>query len=186
MTSFRNNFLSKKAFSLIELMISIILISLMFGLYFYENDNSNNINHQSISLSTLKSDLIRDYSFNESLRLVCITTDMNCYVLIDNIFKKNRPIKKIFDELPEVYEYSLEFKSMSLNEIVFENEEVEEVFFDFYINKDLKINEMIVFYKDEYYIYNAFSLFTIILKDKEKIINMFEDRLLKVKDAFSI
>lgn len=157
----------------------------MFGLNFYVNKEQNTSVNNIINLNTLKADLIKNYSFEETLRLVCIHRDMQCFVLIDNVNKKNNPIK-LFDKIPEVYDYSLDFQNKKMNEFVFENEDVEEIFFDFFIDRDFKIEEMILFYKDKYYVYNAFNLHAVITKEKEEILNMFEDRLERIKNAFSI
>lgn len=175
----------KKAFSLIELLISIFLISLMYGLYFYENKKEIKFNANTIKLATLKEDLLRSYPFKNTLRVVCLKRDIQCFVIIDNNKKKNRPIN-LFDEVPDVYEYGFEFNLKMSTEIIFDNDEFEEVFFDFSINKDFKTNEMIIFYKDFFYIYNSFNFQILIIKEREEVVEMFQNRYAKVKNAFSI
>lgn len=176
----------KKAFSLIELIISIVLIALMFGLYIAKGHVAPNFSEKQIELKTLKIDLIKAFPFEKSLRLVCTNKDMECFVLVDGIIKKDNQIKFFFEEIPVVYHYNSNFEVKYFPQIEFEENEVEEVFFDFTINEDYKINDMILFYKNKYYIYNAIDSSAIVVKTQDEINTIFEERLEEIKDAFSI
>lgn len=176
----------KKAFSIIELIISIALIALMFGLYISKENIIPNFKGKEIRLETLKMDLISAFPFEKSLRLVCTNKDLQCFVVVDGIIKRDTPIKDLFEEMPTVYKYNPNFEIKYFNPLELDQYTVADVFFDFMIDEDHKTNDMVLFYKNKYYIYNALHLDAKVVEAQEDITAMFDERLEEIKDAFSI
>ena len=175
-----------KAFSVIELIISVILITIMFSLFISKERIIPNFNGKGIGLETLKSDLIKTFPFKDSLELVCLERDLQCFVVIDGIIKKDAPIANLFEELPTIYKYSESFEIKEFTPIKIDESTIENVFFKFLIDRDYKTRDMVLFYKEKYYLYNALEFKAKVFNEQDSITTRFDQRLEEIKDAFSI
>lgn len=158
----------------------------MFGLFISKEKLIPSFNEKELRVESLKVDLINAFDFKNSLRLVCIHKDLKCFVSIDGIIQKDSAFNTLFEEVPSVYRYSPNFEIKSFGILELDEYRVEEVFFDFRIDKDYKIEDMVLFYKDQYYLYNALDLEAKVVKTQEEITEMFDKRFEEIKDAFSI
>lgn len=176
----------KKAFSLFELLISILLIGLIFGLYLSNSKKIPDKNEKNIKLETLKSDLLKNFTFEKNLRLICIENNLSCFVLIDDEITKEHLVENVFTEVPDVYKYNINLEIQDYNYIEFNNSNVEKIIFEFTINSDFKIKELVLYYQNKYFIYNAINLNATIVKNKYEILTIFQNNLLEVQNAFSL
>jgi len=165
-------------------MIVIVLVFAIYALFFTNFDLSFNSKKSTVTLKNLKSYLLKTYSFNEKLKLICVDDGKDCYVLLDDEVSKNNKVENLFDERPEVYKYSASLDLISYERVTLEDQEDFEVSFEFTINKDRKSSEMIVFSEEKVYVYSALNDTPLILNYLNEVPDMFEEKISEVKDAF--
>lgn len=173
----------KKAFTLIELVLVIVLISTIA----YLTATSFNFKTQEkykVNLENLKEFLLKNFEFNKKLSLTCIEDDtLDCYVFIDGIENKDIKIENLFTQLPEVYNYDrdlsdYEFGTIRLNDIDYKP------FFQLDINSDRKHKNIVLDTIDKkVYLFSSISKKPEVFDNTNEIIDRFYDLEIEVKDA---
>jgi len=169
----------KKAFTLFELIISIILVGIVY-LFVFNNLNLSKPTSTKFKLVELKEKLL-EYDFEKSINIKC-SEEKGCFLFIDG--KLHKQNIKLFDTTPVVYRYSttkeiVEFPTLKLNNI-----DSYRIVFDYRCNRYKKCDEYIVELEDSIYIFKN-------LAPKAKKFNSWSDvddwfslRQDEVKDAF--
>lgn len=174
----------KKAFSFLELMIVIILLSSLY-LFVIPNFNKKVLSqNKDISLKNLKQYLLKNYSFKDELRFICIENGIKCYVLIDKKISKENEIKNLFISKPEVYTYKNLLNKIEFSNLKFENYEEYEVCFEYIINNDMKSNSFVVFYNERAYLFNAINDKVEVFLSLSSVDDFLETKIKEVKNAF--
>lgn len=176
--------MKKNAFTFFELLIVIVLILGVYSLFFTNFNKKVGIEKSEITLVNLKTNLVDNFQFSNTLRLSCIEEGDICYVFVDENISKDNMIQGLFKTKPDVYKYMNTLDRLEFKKIRFENLEEYEVCFEYKINKDRKSNEMIVSYDDKVYVYNAINDKPLILKYLNEVSDIFDKRIQEVKDAF--
>ena len=171
-----------KGFTLLEIIISIILVSILY--LFAINNFSVNTGKgkDSINLNTLKSELL-SYNYEKSIAIKCIEKDYSCFLFIDNKLQDNK-IKGLFKEEPIVYKYNSKLEEKTFNTLELEKLENYNIVFEYSCNKEKKCTEEIVFVNDRGFIFNDINIKPIIVDNISEIENYFQDKIQEVKDAF--
>ena len=174
----------KKAFTLIELIIVILIITVTYALIFSNNSFSLKTDEKKLDLFNLKDYLIENFSFEKEISFLCIEEDFRCFIKIDGKLHKDFEVKNFFKEKPEVYAYTKDETRVDFKELRVDNFNYK-VIFELKINSDYKTNEFIVdTLDDKVYVFN--SIFT-----KPKVYNSLHESFenftlnqIEVKDAF--
>ena len=174
----------KKSFTLIELIIVIILISISYYLVFSSSNFKINTNSEKISFSNIKEYLIKNFEFKNSLSLVCIDENLVCYIKVDDEINPELKLENLFQTKPDIYEYTkdqelLFFNSISINNIT------QDVFFKFEINSDYKSKDVIVdTLEDKVYLFNSLFEQAKVFDSLNELFETFNLNKIEVQDAF--
>ena len=146
----------KKAFSLIELMIVIVIIGVVYTLAITKLQTVGE-QKMTLSFSNLK-EYLRSFIKDEaaSARLLCLDDCSECSVYVDG--EKVKTIESFFDERVETYRYDVLEGVINKKQAVFFNEEdvQESVCFSFKVYKNSVAEQVIVSYKDKVYDYASY------------------------------
>jgi prepilin-type N-terminal cleavage/methylation domain-containing protein len=160
----------KKAFSLIELMIVIVIIGVVYTLAVTK---LRTVGEQKItpSFSNLKEYLgsfIKDEA--ASARLLCLDDCSECSIYVDG--EKVKTIESFFDESSEMYRYDVLQGVIIKKQSVFFNEEdvQESVCFSFKVYKNSIAQQVIVSYKDKAYDYTSYFDSTPVYDSLEEVV----------------
>lgn len=179
--------MSKKAFTLIEIVVSIVLVSIlyMFAMNSFPKKNQKR-DDKSISLETLKEDLLK-FDFKRSITLKCIEDDLSCFVFLDG---SKEPLEKkippFLSAKPTVYKYNrarekVEFPDLELGDIDYYH-----IVFEYHCKKNAICDEYIVqnSENEKVYIFSNLQKKPVQLKYLNDVDQYFEDKIQEVKDAF--
>lgn len=174
----------KKAFTLVELIIVIVLISSTYYLVFSSNNFSIQEQSEKVSLENLKEFLMKTFNFEKELSFSCIENDFTCYVKADGKLIKDIRIENFFKFTPTVYEYQEEEKRVEFEEIKIDDINYN-VIFEFKINSDFKTNEFIVDTQDnKIYVFNSIFNKAKLYTSLNEAFEVFRTNKFEVKDAF--
>lgn len=174
----------KRAFTLIELILVILLTSSVYYLMFSNSNFLIKETKDKFLLENTKEYLINNFEFNDEISLVCIEDDFSCFIKVDGEINTNKKVENVFKTIPEVYEYNQEqirvdFQSVRINDI--DND----VIFEFKINNDFKSKEYILdTLEDKVYMFNSLFQKAKIYDSLGEAFDTFEKNILEVKDAF--
>lgn len=180
----QNSIRVKKAFTLIELIIVILLIGTTYYLVISNNSFKIEKKKENLTLENLKEFLIEKFPFEKNLDFFCIEKDLNCYVKVDDTFVEDFKVEKFFKTIPEVYEYSkirtrIDFEDKRVND------ETQRVCFDLKIDNDFKINEFILDdLQNSIYVFNSIYQKPKIYKNLDEVHEVFNTSEVEVRDAF--
>ncbi len=174
----------KKAFTLIEVILVIIISILLYSLFWYNKNIEIKEEKVHITLVNLKEYLINNFSFENEIVFSCIDGSLNCYIKIDNELQENFLIKHFFDKSPNVYEYNKYKKELIFDDLKVNNFTYK-VIFELKIDKDFKMNELILDTSDgKIYLFNSIYQEPILFTSFDEIINSIEENKREVKNAF--
>jgi len=135
-----------KAFSLTEILIVLLIISVTFIVIPHIKLNKS----RSSSLLNLN-ERINSYQFDDSLSIKCIDNCEKCLIYADN--KKIDEIK-LFNGDVKVYDVNLEKKEFEDIEIGFENKRV---CFELDLDKLKRFERFIIEYRDKFYLFDPIN-----------------------------
>ena len=173
----------KKAFTLLELIIVLIIVGLSYYLIINTSSLAPKKDTSNLSLSNIKEYIIKNFEFKKNICFFCIEKDLACYVKVDNDIQKDFEIKNFFSSTPSVYEYSdnytkIDFLPMSMNE------DEENVVFELMLNSDFKHKDFIVDTDDKFYLYNSIYDKPIVFDSYSEIFEKAQNRTQEIKYAF--
>lgn len=173
----------KKAFTLIELVLVIILISIVYYLSFSNLTSSREVKYK-VNIENIKEFMLKNFKYEKELAFVCIEDDAkDCYIFIDKNINKDIKIENFFKDIPDIYNYDKDlskyvFTKIRLDEIEFEP------FFEFIINSDKKHKDIIVDTLDSrVYLLNSISRKIEKFENTNDIVEQFSSNEIEVKDA---
>lgn len=174
----------KKAFTLIELIIVVILLFTTMYLFVFSSSNFDVKKRNNIfSLDSLKENLIK-IPFDRIISFVCIEDNFDCFIEIDGNIKKDTKIKNVFNTKPEVYEFNSSQIQMDFDPIKIDDIDYD-VVFRYEINSDYKVKELILdTLEDKVYVYNSIYNKSRVFESISDAFEVFEKNKLEVRDAF--
>ncbi len=174
----------KKAFTLIELIIVIILISISYYLIFSNSNFKITNEKENISLINIKKYLLNNFQYKNELSLVCINEKLTCYIKIDGIINKEVKIENLFGNKPDVYKYQKEEQVIDYESIDIDNIS-QDVIFELKIDNDYKFNDVVVdTLNDKVYLFNSIFSNVKIYNSLQEVFETFNKNQLEVQDAF--
>ena len=174
---------NKKAFTLLELIIVLIIVGLSYYLIISTSSIAPKKDTNNLSLSNIKEYIIKNFEFKKNICFFCIEKDLACYIKVDNKIQKDFEIKNFFSSTPSVYEYSdnyskIDFLPMSMNE------GEEKVIFELMLNSDFKHKDFIVDTGDKFYLFNSIYDRPIIFDSFGEVFQKNQNRKQEIKYAF--
>jgi prepilin-type N-terminal cleavage/methylation domain-containing protein len=174
----------KKAFTLIELIIVIVLISTTYFLVFSNNNFNVKPNEKRLDLFNLKEYLLNNFEFEKELSFLCIENDFSCYIKRDGILDKDFKVTNFFKTKPYIYQYNSDEKKVEFEELRVDNAN-HNVIFELKISSDYKTNEFIAdTLNNEVFVFNSIFTKPKIYKSLYESMDIFRINQKEVKDAF--
>ncbi len=128
----------RKAFSLIELLIVILIIGIVYTLAIGNFKQLEQNGAEKVSLQNLKR-YLKTFTYEKSVRLLCLDRCSNCNIYVDGELQKDLEgtLNEIVDANVKVYRYEYSLGALRESEQSFFNSEdvEEEVCFSYTIDK---------------------------------------------------
>jgi len=174
--------LKNKAFTLFELIVVVILISIVYYITFSNlNVKQNKLN--TITPTNIKQKLL-EYDFDSKIAIKCLNNEnIDCLLIIDNSIQKEK-IENLFKSCPNIYEYSKDIIQIDYEDLELDQLNSAEVCFEFEVSKNQKSSQIIVETSNDVYIYDNISLKPNKLKFINDVSFYFEEKENEVRDAF--
>lgn len=173
----------KKAFTLIELIVVILIVGLTYSLIFSSN-SFNFKKEEKVELSNLKQFLLENFSFEKELSFICIEDNFTCYVKIDNDLLKGFEIKNFFNTKPNIYEYNRDKKEIEFKDLRVDNFDYK-VIFQLKVDSDYKTNQFVLDAVDNnVYVFNPIFTKPKIYKSLDEVFKTFTQNIIEVQNAF--
>ena len=165
--------MKKRAFSLIELLIVILIIGVVYTLAI---GNFKRLGNESskLTLSSLK-EYLHSIPHTKSVKLLCLDDCSECNILVDDV--KSRTIEDFLDESVKVYRYEFSYGAVEIEKEVFFNiDDVEEdVCFSYEVDKSGVGNQVLVEFKEKVYDFSPYFSETAIYSSIEDAVEARED-----------
>ncbi len=171
--------MNKKAFTLFEILIVVILFSIVLG-FALTSFNFNTTAQNKITLNNLKQSLLQK-EFSKSISIKCSNDVEYCFLYIDNTLQEDT-IKLTNSTQLETYEYDNTNTQITFKDIEPKELESYNVNFEITIDKDSKHTDMIIFDQNKYYIFNNIKMKPTVLDSLSDIDDYFYDLKKEVKD----
>ena len=169
----------KKAFTLIELMIVVIIMGVVYTLAI---NNFKKINEKgnNLSLKNLK-EYLQSFDHNKSVKLICLQNCKNCFVVIDGK-KQDIKIKDFLDESVKVYRYDYDIGAVQKeNAGYFNGDDVEEnVCFSYEVDAKGVGDQVLVAYKNSVYDFIPYFESPKVYGTVEEAVNAKQDLMTKI------
>lgn len=150
----------RKAFSLIELLIVVVIIGVVYSLAVGNFENIAKPQNQKVTLQNLKN-FMTQISYEKDIKLLCLNDGRSCELFIDGLpadgFEKT--FENLLDNTLEIYWYDpvagmTEYK----NELYFDKNGVEQrVCFSYKIDKNGVGEQIVVLFKEKVYDFSAYT-----------------------------
>jgi len=144
----------KRAFSLIELLIVIMIIGVLYTLAI---GNFNRLSDESsrLSLSNLK-EYLHSIPHEKSVKILCLDDCSECDIFVDG--QKSKTVEDFLDESVRVYRYEFSYGAIEAEKEVFFNiDDVEEdVCFSYEVGKNGVGNQVLVEFKKSVYDFSSY------------------------------
>jgi hypothetical protein len=171
----------KKAFTLFEIVISIILVSIVY-MFAINSFKKQDIVSDSITLNNLKQKLLQS-DFEESILIKCIEDDFTCFIYLDEQIQEKRT-NPIFESKPTVYSYDRDYERVEFKRLELENLDSYDIVFEYECKKNKKCSELIVETDKDVYIYNALDRNPTKIDYINDVRDYFDEKINEVRDAF--
>lgn len=171
----------KKAFSLIELMIVIVIIGVIYTLAVSKLQNFDK-EKLTPTLANLK-EYLQSYIKNDvkEVKLLCLDTCESCNVYVDGM-KQQTNIEPFFDATVELYRYDFLQGLVKKEPAAFFTKEgrQEDVCFSFSMGKDIVNEQLIAVYKEKAYDYTSYFTATKVYEHIEELVEAKENLVQEV------
>ncbi len=171
----------QKAFTLFEIIIVIILISVIYTFTINSFTNGQKRLNNNITLLNLKKYLL-SLEFENNVRIECIEDDLSCFVFVDNILQKET-IKDLFIEIPNIYNYHRDMDKMYFKDLDLEQLQSYNIVFKYACKKNGKCDELIVEDTNIVYLFNNINKAPDTVNYLSDVGDYFYDKIQEVKDA---
>ena len=142
---------SKSSFTLFELLIVILIISIIYAIFVQRLSSKEQL-LKSKGIEAI-GELLERYDFNKSVSLRCTDKCKKCYIFVDG--NKTKEIDSPFTSEPKVYDFDIHgiLSQLKFTPIFDENNNPQEVCFAYFRYPNKSASSYIVEYQDEFYIF---------------------------------
>ncbi len=147
----------KKAFSLIELLIVIVIIGVVYTLSVGNFKKLSSNDEKTFSLLSLKQ-YLQEMSYTKSAKILCLDDCSSCDIFLDDEKFNEEPIEGFLDKKVNIYRYNfLTGVDEVEKKIYFNSEGVEEnICFSYSVDKRGVGDQVIVEFKDKIYDFSTY------------------------------
>ena len=169
----------KKAFTLIELMIVIVIMGVVYTLVI-GNFKKLNEKGKNLSLKNLR-EYLNSYPHKKSVELVCLQGCKNCFVVIDGK-KQDNKIKNFLDESVKIYRYDFDLGAVQKEPVsYFNRNDIEEnVCFSYEVDAKGVGDQVLVAYKKSVYDFTPYFDAPKVYNSVEEAVNAKQDLMTKI------
>lgn len=162
----------KKAFSLIELMIVIVIIGVVYTLLVGSFKSVAKPTKKQLSLLNLKKHL-QEIPHSSSVKLLCLDDCSSCDIFVDEEKYNEEPIENFLDKSVDIYNYNFSTGVYEVDKkIYFNSEGVEEnICFSYSVDKRGVGEQLIVEFKDKIYDFSTFLGSTPVYDSLEELVD---------------
>ncbi|BCD63170.1 hypothetical protein NitYY0826_P11 (plasmid) [Nitratiruptor sp. YY08-26] len=162
---------SKSSFTLFELLIVILIISIIYGI-FIERLNSKEEEIKRLGLEDIH-EFLSSYDFNESVKLRCVDQGRSCYLFLDG--QKREKIPFSFRSEPKVYDFDIHGMLSQVRFVpLFEGNMPKDVCFEYDLYPNGSGSSYIVEYEKRYYVFYSYLHPVRIVKSIAKAQDLFD------------
>jgi len=168
-----NNSLQRKAFTLIELLIVIVIVGVVYTLAISSFDRLKE-KESTLTLETLKT-YLNDLNHTKSAKILCLEDCNLCDIFVDDIYLKS--LEDFLDDSVKIYRYdSLYGYVVKEPEVFFNTEDVDvDVCFSYEIQKNGIGDQIVVEYKEKVYDFTPYFENTAVYRSISEITEVKED-----------
>lgn len=144
----------KRAFSLIELLIVIMIVGVVYTL---SVSNFSKLSEENFNLTLLNlKEYLLSIEHEKSVKLLCLDSCLSCDVLVDGV--KHDTIDEFLDSSVNVYRYEFSYGFIELEEnVVFNIDGVEEaVCFSYEVDNNGVGDQVLVEFKNKFYDFSTY------------------------------
>ena len=177
-----NSHLQKKAFTLIELIIVIIIMGVVYKLAIV---NFNKVNDESKKLTLLNlKEYLAKLPYKKSSELLCLDDCSTCKVMVDG--NVTQELEDFLDESVKIYRYDTSYGAVEKEmRVYFNSEDVEQnVCFDYKVFANGVGDQIFVEYKNRFYDFTTYFEKTAVYDSMEALIDAKEAKVSEVKNDF--
>lgn len=173
---------NRRAFSLVELLIVVLIIGIVYTLAIgsLESLKKNKIKP---TLLNLKNHLT-SFSFDKSAELICLDKCKNCSIYIDGKLNKelSSAFDSFFDSNVETYRYDFNLAIVNLkNKIHYNSKDIqEEICFSYAVDKNGVGDQVLVKYKNYVYDFTQYFGNTLRYSSFDDVVTAKEEQIYKV------
>ena len=175
-----NSFLQRKAFTLIELLIVIVIIGVVYTLSI---SNFERLTEKEApqTIATLK-EYLNDMNHTKSAKILCLDDCSSCDIYIDDN-KTDMKLEDFLDDSVKTYRYEFSYGYVEVEQDVFFNVEgmEEDVCFSYEIEKNGVGDQVLVEFKEKYYDLSTYFENTVVYNSLEEAQEIKEDLQSEVK-----
>ena len=179
-------FLTKKAFSLVEIIIVVAIVAFA---YFLSVSTFNSVKEkkledlpQKVTIDTIKEHLLK-IPYEKSISLKCIDNATKCLLFVDGNLTKVSYIN-VFEEAPTIYKYDEGAQQIELEYLELKDLEHHFVHFEITLDKHGRHKDFIVETKDGVYYFNPTKKKPQKFEFLNEVIDYISHKTQEVKDAF--
>ena len=144
---------SKSSFTLFELLIVILIISIIYGI-FIEKLGSKERQVRQKGLESI-GELLEGIDFNESAKIICTQKCKKCFLYVDD--KKLADLPELFDKEPRLYDFDIHGILAPIKFVpVFEENTPQDVCFQYTFYPNGSHSSYIVEYDGKFYVFRAY------------------------------
>lgn len=175
-----NKLVKRRAFSLIELLIVIMIIGVIYTLV-VGNFNSIAEEKTKLTLKNLKEYLL-SIEHNKNVKILCLDDCSQCDIIVDG--EKDKSIEDFLDEGIKIYRYDFLYGYTAIEqEVYFNAEDVEEdVCFSYEIDKSGVGSQVLVEFKEKFYDYTSYFTKVQVYDSIAQVQEAREDLMREVKE----
>lgn len=175
----------KKAFTLVELILVVILIFTTMYFFVFSNSVFKVKNQENkFSLIEIKK-YLKNIEFSNRVSFVCIENNFDCFFRVDGKVIEDSKLEKVFNTKPEVYDYNSDqiihdFQTIRINDIDYD------VVFELELNNDYKFTKELILdtLEDKVYVYNSIFEKAKFYENIGDAFDVFEKNKVEVRNAF--
>lgn len=149
------NALNNKAFTLFELIIVVLLISIVYGVFVHKLSTQKQ-EDKPVSIENLRS-WLGGFSFEKNAKIVCFKENLGCVLFLDANMQEGE--FKLFEDEIAVYELDETGrpKIISFDPYFNQNGKPQDVFFEFSLRKNGSGSSFIIDREGVFYVFQAIS-----------------------------
>jgi len=147
---------SKSSFTLFELLIVILIISIIYGIFIQKLGSTKPVDRIGPGEFQELEKILQEQHFREEAKIVCVDKCKKCYIYVDG--RPQGKIEGLFEEEPKVYDFDIHgiLSEVKFVPIFDKEKNPKEVCFEYALYPNGSRSSYIMEYKDSFYVFDAY------------------------------